>query len=89
MNDEVSFVVAAGNNGATSFNGSVTDPASAKNVIAVGASESTVQGYQMSSLSLNYTLYNMQQMPYFSSRGNTIDGRIKPDIVAPGLYITR
>ena len=88
-NDEVNFVVASGNDGAASYNGSVADPASAKNVITVGASHSTVQGYQVASITLNSTLYNMEQLAYFSSRGNTIDGRIKPDIVAPGYQITR
>ena len=30
---------------------------------------------------------NIDQIAYFSSRGPTDDGRIKPDIVAPGTYI--
>lgn len=44
-------------------------PANAKNVIAVGALEHG----------------NSLIVPTFSSRGPTADGRIKPDIVAPGV----
>lgn len=32
----------------------------------------------------NSTLYNLDSMAAFSARGPTFDGRIKPDIVAPG-----
>ena len=88
-NDEVNFVVASGNDGASTYNGTVSDPGTAKNVITVGASHSSVGGYKVASISLNFTLYNMEQLAYFSSRGNTIDGRVKPDVVAPGLSITR
>jgi len=33
------------------------------------------------------TIYNSENIAYFSSRGPTSDGRIKPDIVAPGYTI--
>lgn len=56
--------------------GGITPPGTAKNVITVGASttgsfDSTTEGSVAS----------------FSSRGTTADGRIKPDIVAPGVAI--
>jgi hypothetical protein len=62
----------------------VDSPASAKNVIATGASEN-VPG----ALALGYGLYadGPDTMADFSSRGPCEDGRIKPDVVAPGTWI--
>jgi serine protease AprX len=59
-------------------------PASAKNVIATGASEN-VPG----TLAETYGLYadGPDTMADFSSRGPCQDGRIKPDLVAPGTWI--
>lgn len=59
-------------------------PASAKNVIATGASENAP-----GTMSGNYGLYNdgADTMADFSSRGPCEDGRIKPDLVAPGSWI--
>ncbi len=60
-------------------------PASAKNVLAVGASEN-VPG----TLAMTYGLYadGPDVMADFSSRGPCMDGRLKPDIVAPGTWIS-
>lgn len=53
--------------------GTVLSPAQGKNVVAVGASESAgVSGK------------DYDTVWYSSSKGPTIDGRIKPDVVAPG-----
>lgn len=72
----------AGNAGAES--GTIGSPASAKNVIATGASEN-VPG----TLAQTYGLYadGPDTMADFSSRGPCEDGRIKPDVVAPGTWI--
>src|SRR6185312_7390468 len=72
----------AGNAGPDSQ--TVDSPASAKNVIATGASEN-VPG----TLALTYGLYadGPDTMADFSSRGPCEDGRIKPDLVAPGTWI--
>ena len=62
---------AAGNSGPGS--GTVISPATGKNVVAVGA-----------------TLHGDFQPPCvvdFSSRGWTRDGRIKPDVLAPGTWV--
>lgn len=106
--------------------GSVGAPATAKNVISVGASENDRQGHWECDTSLGYQshdLYqpnktcndmggqnilgtagqrwgftanplkddvsagNAEQMAPFSSRGPADDGRIKPDLVAPGTWI--
>ncbi|MCD6726654.1 MAG: S8 family serine peptidase, partial [Solirubrobacteraceae bacterium] len=88
-NQELAYVVAAGNDGAAG-GGTITTPATAKNVISVGASESV--------RSLDPSLWcgpadsddganDPQQVAPFSSRGPTADGRIKPDLVAPGTHV--
>jgi len=55
---------------------SVTPPGTAKNVLTVGASTTGAQGSTPEG-----------SVPGFSSRGTTLDGRIKPDLVAPGVMI--
>lgn len=115
------------NNGIVDF-GSVGSPATAKNVIAVGASENDRQGHWECDTGLTYkshdlyqpnktctdmggqnllgtygkrypddfaknplkndvTAGNQEQMAAWSSRGPADDGRIKPDVVAPGTWI--
>nr|WP_238480674.1 S8 family serine peptidase [Desulforadius tongensis] len=56
----------------------VTSPGAAKNAITVGATES-IRGIDEDS-------DNPYQVASFSNRGTT-DGRIKPDLVAPGTWI--
>jgi hypothetical protein len=72
----------AGNAGPNSM--TMDSPASGKNVIATGASEN-VPG----TLAMTYGLYadGPDTMADFSSRGPCQDGRIKPDVVAPGTWI--
>jgi serine protease AprX len=98
--------------------GSLNSPATAKNVISVGASENDRQSHWECDPTLGYTACaaqggqnqifsygdswperypsnplkddpsagNADQMAAFSSRGPTTDGRIKPDVVAPGTW---
>jgi serine protease AprX len=98
---------------------SIGSPATAKNVISVGASENDRGGNYDCDTTLGYTNCGAQggqnviftyggawpidypanpirddasagiaeQMAAFSSRGPTDDGRIKPDVVAPGTWI--
>ena len=83
---EVLAVFAAGNGWRTSGNAfiravdAITSEAAAKNVLAVGATES----YRPA---LGTNSDNPSHMFYQSSRGPMYDGRIKPDICAPGTYI--
>ncbi len=72
----------AGNAGPDS--GTIGSPATAKNVIATGASENVPN-----TLAATYGLYadGPDTMCDFSSRGPCADGRIKPDLVAPGSWI--
>ncbi len=79
---------------------SVTSPGTAKNCITVGASENCrpefraetygkwwPQDYPTAPLNKDPMADNPDHMAAFSSRGPTTDGRIKPDIVAPGTFI--
>lgn len=85
------LIFAAGNSGVGDGTVcTVAIPAAAKNVLAVGASSSgetrwTVTGTDgniRSSWSAEGA--NMDTVAQFSSRGLTTDGRIKPEVVAPG-----
>jgi hypothetical protein len=60
--------------------GTVGSPATAKNVIATGASQSA-------RLDGVYYYQGPEAMADLSSRGPCEDGRIKPDLVAPGTWI--
>lgn len=72
-------VFSAGNKGAA---GTISDPSGAKNVLSVGATESL-----RPSTSYSHYADNVSQVAYFSARGPMRDGRIKPDICAPGTMI--
>jgi hypothetical protein len=88
-NQEMTFVFAAGNNGP----GRINSPAGAKNVIAVGASENfRPEGFDSCDLDRQGGIgpdgaNNIQDVLRYSSGGPTLDGRRKPDIVAPGTHI--
>ena len=104
------LVFAAGNDGVDADNDGVIDqdslysPASAKNCLAVGASENVRSSgglsdftwgllgfldgnYQAEPLYSDYISDNEDGLAAFSSRGPCDDGRIKPDMVAPGTDI--
>ena len=91
---------AAGNEGTDADKNGVVDPDSilqpgtAKNVVTVGASENNRPGIAATwgsgygaPVANDKKADNVNGMAAFSSRGPTDDGRIKPDIVAPGAYI--
>ncbi len=60
----------------TSGASQVTSPATAKNVLAVGASTTGASGTPAAG-----------EVANFSSLGPSLDGRVKPDVVAPGVGI--
>lgn len=106
---EMLVLFAAGNSGEDKNRdgrideGSVGSPATAKNVLTVGASENllAVGGIQKPAKELrdgdkkwsaepvasSLLSDNPQGIAAFSSRGPTSDGRIKPEVVAPGTNI--
>ncbi len=57
--------------------GAIIEPANGSSVIAVGSFNTKTSGGSASS----------QGISYFSSLGPTRDGRLKPDVTAPGSYI--
>lgn len=86
-NQGMLFVFAAGNEGPNS--GSIGSPGSAKNVITVGASETSNPAAVIGSGCGDDGSdgNDARDMSSFSSRGPCDDGRMKPDIVAPGTFI--
>ncbi len=75
--DPLVIVFSAGNSGTNGL----TRPKAAKNIIAVGNSENI-------RTELSASANNIDDLNSSSSRGPTADGRIKPDITAPGTAIT-
>jgi hypothetical protein len=78
---------------------STTPPGTAKNCITVGASENLrpkidetygswwPQDFPANPIKSDKMADDAEGMVGFSSRGPTADGRIKPDVVAPGTFI--
>jgi subtilisin-like proprotein convertase family protein len=102
----VLFVFAAGNDGAGDNNGgegnpdTISSPATAKNVITVGATEQlrNITNYVVASDGTSNQVWlpmtdSSSQVASFSSRGNVgigiegDSGRFKPDVVAPGTFV--
>jgi subtilisin family serine protease len=80
-----SFV--GGDGYAIDANGTVTIPGTASGVITVGAYVSKNSWLTQSGKQVEAKGYTIGQITGFSSRGPTRDGRTKPDISAPGLFI--
>jgi subtilisin-like proprotein convertase family protein len=96
-NQEMVEVFSAGNDGDANGDpldpkgdegyGSITSPGTAKNVITVGAAES-VRGSGTDGCGVtNAEADSAGDIINFSGRGPTQDGRVKPDVVAPGTHI--
>jgi len=87
LNQEMTIVFSAGDNNGVGGAGGygetlVTPPATAKNVITVGASKNLHLGFRYSDIDNSFDIVD------FSSFGPTADGRFKPEIVAPGTGIS-
>jgi len=85
-NPDATVLFSAGNTGETGVN-TVVSPSVAKNVVAVGA---ILNGYdQWRALQfVTDSRYGIDAVAGFSSQGPTTDNRMKPDVLAPGFYIT-
>lgn len=109
-NPEMVILFAAGNDGVDADAdgridaGSVSAPATSKNILSVGASENLVhkggiqtklgvikigdtKPWAAEPIASDTLSNNPNGLAAFSSRGPTLDKRIKPDIVAPGTNI--
>lgn len=78
--DPISLVFSAGNSGPGAL--SLTRPKTAKNIISVGNSENIRTEIGGTGAD------NIDDLRSSSSRGPAADGRIKPDVTAPGTVIT-
>ncbi len=86
-NQQMVIVFAAGNAGPNTK--TVGEPGTAKNIITVGASENVQPFGGADASGINDDgADNASDIVYFSSRGPCSDGRIKPDIVAPGTHVS-
>lgn len=83
-NQDIIVLVAAGNSGIKGES-TISSPAGAKNVISVGASLNSVESFLSNGCP---GALNPDSVAAFSSQGPTRDGRMKPDIVAPGQIIS-
>ena len=84
-NQQMLHVFSAGNDGRDGAK-SIGSPGTAKNVLTVGATENVRDNGILDGCG-DATAANADNIADFSSRGPTTDGRIKPDIVAPGTHI--
>lgn len=87
-NQSMVIVFANGNSGAYGSE-SVSPPATGKNVFSIGASENVqpigdVDGCGLTDADAN----NVNDVASFSSLGPCLDGRHKPDLMAPGTRVT-
>lgn len=90
LNQEMIVVFAGGNDGTIGNVGGfgdllITAPATAKNIIAVGASENA-RANDDGCLS-PFDQDNSLDLSGYTSFGPTLDGRFKPDLVAPGSSV--
>ena len=79
-NPDFLLVMSAGNNGYKNQLTTVAEPGTAKNILTVGSVNAMGND-------LWYFDHGMDSVSYSSSRGPTKDGRIKPDVLAPGRTI--
>ena len=86
-NQPMVIVFAAGNDGPNAQ--TMNPPGSAKNVISVGAAEN-VQPFGGNDRSQipDSAADSANDIASFSSRGPCADGRIKPDLMAPGTHVS-
>lgn len=87
INSDQPFIIiySAGNEGKHGMN-TVCPPSTAKNVISVGASENYRNADNIEGRP-TWRSDDINEIADYSSKGPTNDGRIKPDIVAPGTMM--
>ncbi|HVF89165.1 MAG TPA: S8 family serine peptidase [Blastocatellia bacterium] len=83
-NQEMVIVFAAGNAGP---GGRIGSPGTGKNVISVAASESFRKGGSDGCGVEDLDADSALDIAFFSSGGSVNDGRLKPDLAAPGTHI--
>jgi hypothetical protein len=82
-NQPYAVLFSAGNSGTSGL----TSPKAAKNIVTVGATENDRPGECPGTAGCGGSADDIDHVADFSSRGPTSDGRIKPDVAAPGHVI--
>lgn len=85
-NQPYAVIFSAGNSGPNA--GTITSPKAAKNILVVGASENYRPGQCPGVSGCGGSADDIDTLVSFSSRGPTVDGRIRPDVVVPGHVIS-
>ncbi|HYP28851.1 MAG TPA: S8 family serine peptidase [Blastocatellia bacterium] len=86
-NQEMVIIFSAGNSGAGA--NTIGSPGTGKNIISVGAAENVQAFGGADFCGINDAgADNANDIISFSSRGPTDDGRVKPDIQAPGTHVS-
>jgi cysteine-rich repeat protein len=86
-NQEILIVFSAGNQGGCQHEDLGNNGSTAKNTLVVGAGENFNQAGTDGCGIGNSGANNAHDVISFSSRGPTVDDRIKPDLMAPGTHI--
>lgn len=86
-NPDLLIVMAAGNSGIQLETGTLGSLAACKNVLTVGATESTRASFHGKPLKDKAGENDPTEVSWYSSRGPTAEQRIKPDVLAPGTAI--
>lgn len=81
----LAIIFSAGNSGPNA--GTLTSPKAAKNILVVGASKNYRPTQSGNGSCGTVDAANIDQWVCFSSRGPAADGRIRPDVSAPGSWI--
>ncbi|KAJ9653174.1 hypothetical protein H2198_007636 [Neophaeococcomyces mojaviensis] len=84
---ELLIIIAAGNDGGLTDGPTITGIAACKNVLTVGATESYRPSFHGKPLKTKLSENDPSEISWYSSRGPTVELRIKPDVVAPGTPI--
>lgn len=86
-NPDLLICFAAGNDGGKLNGPTLGSQAAAKNCLTVGATESTRPSIGAVFNPQKQSHNDPSEISFYSSRGPTVEGRFKPDLVAPGTAI--
>ncbi|KAK5099548.1 hypothetical protein LTR70_002449 [Exophiala xenobiotica] len=86
-NPDLLIIIAAGNDGKLTDGPTITGIPACKNVLTVGATESYRPSFNGIPLKTKLSENDPSEISWYSSRGPTVELRIKSDVLAPGTPI--